>query len=176
MNRGHKVRPLRIRDIRKAAQTFKDSFHITGDYFPIVQLIELMHEREWLELEIVEKELMPDDYGLTYPKRNKIKIREDVYDKAVAGDGFGRFTMAHELGHLIIHRQETVYARNEHGGFHKTIEDSEWQADKFAQELLIDTRLLRPGSKSWSIADQYGVTTKAANTAYNSLIKEGVLK
>lgn len=176
MNRGHKVRPLYIKEIRREAQKLKDSFGITGEYFPIVELIEAMHEREWLELEIVEKELMPDDYGLTFPKRNLIRIRMDVYDKARNGDGFGRFTMAHELGHLTIHREETVYARNEHGGCHQTIEDSEWQADKFAQELLVDTRLLSISAMPRQIVYQSGVSDKAAMTAYKSLLREGVLK
>lgn len=176
MNRGHKVKPLKICDIRRVAQHVRDSFKISGIYFPIVELVELMNHSALIEFEIVENEEMPNDYGLTYPKRNKIIIREDVYDKAFAGDGFGRFTMAHELGHLLVHRQETVYARNEHGGNHKTIEDSEWQADKFAQELLIDTRLIRPDLSPYQIVDLCGVTLKAAETAHNSLKREGILR
>lgn len=176
MNRGHKVKSLQIKHIRDVAQHVKDSFQITGGYFPIVELIELMHQSEAIELEIKERHEMPNDYGLTYPKRNQILIREDVYDLAVSGDGFGRFTMAHELGHLFLHRHETVYARNEHGGCHKTIEDSEWQADKFAQELLIDTRILVPTNNAYQIADMFGVTIKAGDTAYRSLLREGILR
>lgn len=176
MNRGHKVKALYISQIRSLAHYVKDSFRITGRCFPIVELVELMHQQELIEFEIVERECMKEDYGVTYPKRNQIFIREDVYDKALDGDGFGRFTMAHELGHLIIHRDETVYARNQHGGSHKTIEDSEWQADKFAQELLIDTRLLMSTYDPYNIAEQCGVTAKAAETAYRSLLREGILK
>ena len=176
MNKGHKVKPLQTISIRKFAQHVRDSFQISEIYFPIVQLIELMASLEQIELEIVEEEQMPNDYGLTYPNKNRILIRQDVYNQAVANKGFGRFTMAHELGHLILHRNETVYARNKHGGTHQTWEDSEWQADKFAQELLVDTRLIQPDFNSYQIADLFGITLKAAGTAYTSLKREGVLR
>lgn len=175
MNKGHKVTPLFTKQIRNVAQHFKDTFQIKTSYFPIVMLIEILQHKEMIELEIIEKSEMLNDYGLTYPKKNKILIREDVYDRAVEGDGFGRFTLAHELGHLILHKQETVYARNEHGGNHKTIEDSEWQANKFAQELLIDTRGLSEKSSAFSIMNEFSVSHSAANTALASLKREGVL-
>lgn len=175
MNRGHKVRPLSIEKIRSIAHQIKDMFQIVEQYLPIVLLVELLHQQGLIEFEIAEKSSMPDDYGLTYPKKNKIVIREDVYDLAVEGDGFGRFTVAHELGHLILHNQEVVYARNQHGGKHEVFEDSEWQGDKFAQELLVDTRQV---SKEYQISDiegKFGVSRKAAEVTYRSLKKAGIL-
>lgn len=45
---------------------------------------------------------MGDKEGETIPSLNLIKIREDVYDKAVAGDGRARFTILHELLQEIL--------------------------------------------------------------------------
>lgn len=175
MNRGHKVNPLSIKKIRNVAHQLKDMFQIVEGYFPIVLFVELLHQSEFIELEIAEESSMPNDYGLTFPRKNKIVIRQDVYDSAVDGDGFGRFTIAHELGHLMLHKQEVVYARNQHGGKHKTYEDSEWQADKFAQELLVDTRKVLKSYWVSNIKDEFGVSGKAAETACRALQKEGVL-
>jgi Zn-dependent peptidase ImmA (M78 family) len=175
MNRGHKVSPLSTDRIRKVAHQIRDTFQIVDGYIPIVLLIELLHQQELIEFEIVEQALMPDDYGLTFPKKGKIVIRQDVYDLAVSGDGFGRFTIAHELGHLILHNQEVVYARNKHGGHHKTFEDSEWQADKFAQELLVDVRHVSKGDQISDIECKFGVSRKAAEVSFKALKNGGIL-
>lgn len=172
MNRGHKVKPKSIVIIRKVAQSIKDLFGIKDEYVPIVLLIELLHERGMLELEIQQQTEMLSDYGLSYPQRNKIIIREDVYNSAVADNGFSRFTLAHELGHLILHKQEFVLARNKHGGEHKVYEDSEWQADKFAQELLIDSRKVKAHYGVDDIKKKFVVSHKAASVAYRALIRE----
>jgi len=175
MNRGHKVNPLSTKKIRSVAHQIRDTFKIQDNYFPIVLFLELLHQNELIEFEIVEKNEMPNDYGLTYPKKNKIVIREDVYDAAVDNDGFGRFTIAHELGHLILHKQETVYARNEHGGKHKIYEDSEWQADKFAQELLVDVRKVLKNYSIFDLENEFGISRRAAETTQRALKKDEIL-
>lgn len=138
-------------------------------------MIELLHQKGIIELEIVSKEEMPNEYGLTYPNKGIIKIREDVYDKAISGDGFGRSTIAHEVGHFMLHKGEVPYAR-EAGGNHKTYEDSEWQANKFAQELLIDVRCIDNNATSYELETTFGVTGKASRVAQRALKKDGTIK
>lgn len=174
-NRGYKVKPRTTANIRKIAQGFKDVLKINKSYVPIVKLIEILHQKGIIELEIVAKDDMPDEYGLSHPATGLIKIREDVYDKAVEGDGFARFTIAHEIGHFMLHRKQASYARSI-GGKHKVYEDSEWQADKFAQELLIDERTLKNGATTVNIESEYGVSGKAAKISLRALTREGVIK
>lgn len=45
-------------------------------------------------------------HGETIPSENRIRIREDVYERACNGYGRDRLTMAHELGHLLLHRDD----------------------------------------------------------------------
>lgn len=55
---------------------------------------------------------MGECHGITYPDRNEIQIRQDVYDRAIAGSGRDRLTLAHELGHLLFHEKQNIsYAR-----------------------------------------------------------------
>lgn len=63
-------------------------------------------------------------------------IREDVYENANNGQGRDRFTIAHELGHLILQHNH-ILARTSSLMTHKPYEDSEWQADNFAAEFLM---------------------------------------
>jgi len=174
-NRGYKVKPRGTEQIRKVAHGFKDVLGIKKDYFPIVEMLELLSQKEIFDFEIIAKEDMPNEYGLSYPNKGLIRIREDIYDKAVDGDGFGRYTIAHEIGHFMLHKGEMPYAR-EVGGEHKTYEDSEWQANKFAQELLIDTRNIDKNISVSEIEIKYGVTRKASRVAMKALRRDGVLK
>jgi len=83
-------------------------------------------------------------HGITYPDRDEIQIRQDVYDRAVSGSGRDRLTMAHELGHLLFHeRQNISYARMEDDSNIVTFRNPEWQADAFGGELLIPHNLIQ---------------------------------
>ncbi|OBX73763.1 hypothetical protein A9308_00710 [Moraxella atlantae] len=68
------------------------------------------------------------------PDSMKMYIREDVYEALHADDPRARFTIAHEIGHFILH--DGVALGRDNGSPHKIFEDSEWQANVFAAELL----------------------------------------
>lgn len=176
MNKGHRVSPRSTKDIRGLANLLRSEFNISSERFPIVELVEILAYQEEIEFIITSLEDMPDDYGLTLPKKNIIKLREDVYDDAARGGGFGRFTLAHELGHLLLHRREVVFARNQCTSNHKPFEDSEWQADKFAQELLVDVHHVNPYTTINTIADKFSITRRAAEVTFSALKKEGIIQ
>ena len=72
-------------------------------YFPIVEFIEwiLCDPDNDFDYEIVPEIEMKDTYGTTNTASNIMRIREDVYERAVAGVPRDRFTLCHELGHFI---------------------------------------------------------------------------
>ena len=113
-------------------------------YFDIVRFIEhvLPKIEEDFILRICSEDEMSYCEGLTSPSKGIMNIREDVYYGAIAGNGRDRFTIAHELGHYILHKEESIcYARNEKEKYQK-FRDPEWQADAFAGELLIPSKLI----------------------------------
>jgi Zn-dependent peptidase ImmA (M78 family) len=102
--------------------------------------------------------------GKTYPFKSKIAINRELKHPSEAGRQ--RFTIAHEIGHWVLHRplylaqrenlslfdeerpetaEETSLVsmnRSVFGGG-KTQAPEEWQANRFAVALLIDDALLR---------------------------------
>jgi len=88
---------------------------------------------------------MGTNHGLTTPETLTIRIREDVYKRARAGQGRDRFTIAHELAHLWLH--DGIVLGLARAGRNEVIcrqEDPEWQANAFAGELLMDAYIIRP--------------------------------
>ncbi|MCS3411093.1 MULTISPECIES: ImmA/IrrE family metallo-endopeptidase [Serratia] len=162
---GHRVSPLSNEKIKHYAQQLRDALELNNSrYMRLDVLLEGLAATDSIMLEIVEDRELQGRYALTYPDRNKIVLRQSVYDGLCEGEHHSRFTVAHELGHLIMHRNQMAYARSSTAGKHKIYEDSEWQADVFASHFLIDSRLVEPGSTAEKISHDFGVSLSAATT------------
>ena len=112
---------------------------------------------------------MTDKEGETIPSLNTIKIREDVYEKATQGNGRARFTILHEVGHLLMHYNDRVaLCRKSDNAPLKAYEDPEWQADAFAGELLIAEHLVKDMSVS-EIEIHCGASHAAAECQYKQI-------
>lgn len=110
---------------------------------------------------VLPESQMGDCHGLTFPDRNEIQIREDVYLRASEGSGRDRMTMAHELGHLLFHEKQNIsYARMESDDI-PTYRNPEWQADAFGGELLMPHHLIQ-GKSPDEVARECKVSLKAA--------------
>jgi len=99
------------------------------DWFPIVPVVELIAGDGF---DVLPPEEMGQNEGLTIPDLGILQIRQDVYLAAANGDGRARDTMAHELGHFILHRGISLARRATKQALPRKTEDSEWQADEFA--------------------------------------------
>ena len=114
-------------------------------------------------LEVVADEELPGRFGETVPSEHVIRIRETIYLKALAGDGFARQVMAHELWHYLWHNSETIsYAYVDDSSHIPDEMNPEKQADVFAAELLAPSHEVR-GMKIHRISSIYGVTKKTAS-------------
>lgn len=165
MAAAYKAAPLSRQNIRHFVKLIRK---ITGTenltYFPIVQFMEnvLPQIIEGFSYEIVPVEEMPDKCGETYPALNLIKIREDIYCRAVQGDGFSRLTVGHETGHLLINDEHSIsLCKIQPGTRLKAYEDPEWQANCFAGELLMYYPLVKDFSVD-DLREKCGVTLSAA--------------
>lgn len=165
---GYAVPPLSRSDIRYLAKALRRAFRINGTNVDIVRLVEnrlyeLLGPYKY-SFEIGSEEEMGINHGLTIPERNSIMIREDVYEGACRGNGRDRFTLAHELGHFLMHKDCLVgLARVGTGEKLPAYRDSEWQANAFAGEFLMDSDVIR-GMSAEEIAEQCGVSLDAART------------
>ena len=92
------------------------------------------------------------DYGITYdvvdddelplgieaccvPEHLLITFSNSTYEKACNDDPRARFTVIHELGHILLAHTRTH--NRDSGGDIAAYEDSEWQANQFAAEFLM---------------------------------------
>lgn len=114
-----------------------------------------------------EADLPPENgevvLGKTLPMRGKILLSRGLQE---GEPGRARFTLAHELGHWVLHRKLflarrqmlDLFADTHDDGFEfvglnrstfpgscspGTVPREEWQANRFAVALLIDSQLLR---------------------------------
>ena len=146
MNETAIAAPLGRKDIRKKAQAIRliaERFGCIpdGTWFDIIRFVEhvLPQIDSKFTLEIVSLGEMRDLHGETLPEECTIKIREDVYLRACNGEGRDRLTIAHEVGHYLLHGDRTVrLTRVQPGRRVKTFCAPEWQANAFAGEWLVD--------------------------------------
>ena len=115
-------------------------------FFPILQFVEnvLPVIFDDFQFEVVPMEEMGNKHGESFPNRNIIRIREDVYMRAVRGEGRDRLTIAHEVGHFFMHEADSIsLCQLARGEKLRAFEDPEWQADAFGGELLAPAHLIR---------------------------------
>ncbi|MDO5295159.1 MAG: ImmA/IrrE family metallo-endopeptidase [bacterium] len=160
-----KANPISRIEIRKIAYIIRAiADTLNSPYFPIIYFIEHTLPRDMPEFnyEIVNLQDMPHNHAETHPDQNLIQIREDVYLRAIKGCGRDRFTLAHELGHLLLHRANCIsLCRLAPNKRLKPYENPEWQANAFAGELLMPIDIIKDMS-IYQICHQCGVSADAA--------------
>jgi hypothetical protein len=130
-------------------------------YFPVAEVYEALDLLyEGARFEVREEQAMGGDHGRTYPDQNLIYIREDIYIRACAGEARDRFTMCHELGHLLMHRGVAL-SRIDPANPPKIYRNSEWQADTFASHLMMPNSLLAAYSSPYSAMADFGASQEA---------------
>lgn len=162
------VSPMSRRNLREFAYQFRKICGLEDElYFPIVHFIELILPKLGFDYEIVPVKEMGNAYGVTHTGMRVMKIREDVYDRAVQGYQRDRFTLCHELGHFLLHTPERVsFAR----GNVPAYMSPEWQANVFAGELMAPYNLVCNMTPE-EIADKCGMSMTAAQIQYNEYHK-----
>lgn len=180
---GYRVSPRKKKDLRTMAEGWWSGLRLTGDRFPIVDVVDVglsKHFGDRYTFAILEKHQMGDSHGLTDPDQLIMLIRRDVYDGACQGKGRDRFTLAHELGHLLLHSGHRYLERIDPNAAptpptHKKYEDSEWQADTFAAELLMPVHVVKKCAGPDQLANLAGVSYQAADVRFRALRQDGVI-
>lgn len=161
MNKNTKASPMSRAGIRNITNALKKQFNIPTDKpFPIVRFLEYILAGIGLEFEIVSCMEMRGLYAEAIPEQGLLRINESTYNGACDGVPRDKFTIAHEIGHLLLHTPGRVsFARASHEI--KSYENPEWQANTFAGELLVHTDSIS-GLSVEDIADKYEVSFAVA--------------
>jgi hypothetical protein len=159
--------PIQRSTLRTLAKKIRELSNY-GDVllFPIVQFIE--HEMPRLfpgfHLEVMPTTgyFPPNIHAETDIKDRVIRIREDVYHRAIRGFGRDRMTLAHEVGHyiLLVAKGLKLYRSFSETDI-EAFRDPEWQAKALAGEILCPFHLIK-GMAASQIALACGVSDEAA--------------
>jgi len=156
--------PTSRNSLRKLAEKIRQLIGFQSKtYFPVLPFIEnIMYDipEFKLNLEVVNDSKLPGREAETRPHENKIVVRESVYNDAVNGLGRARFTLMHELAHLILIDDKTVRLCRMDSSIPAYL-DPEWQANTLASELLIPPNL-SAGMSIDEISENFGVSKSAA--------------
>jgi Zn-dependent peptidase ImmA (M78 family) len=142
------AQPLSRLKIRGLACMLRDMLGVNNSReFPIMQFFEhvLPEIDPKFSFIIQPKANMRGCEGLAIPQDHLILIREDVYNNAYSGIARDRFTIAHEIGHYLMHTPDRVSFSRGHDSNYKmpSYLDPEWQANTFAAELLAPPNVIK---------------------------------
>ena len=184
--------PARTRpQIRRRAQFLRDfaasEYGFVGDAFEVVRVIEkwglmrALGDAAHPDYLVVDDRELPGRAGEFRPRdkqldddehENLFVFRRSVWDAACEGDPEARETLGHELGHCMLEHPKVTLARTYSDERVQWNTDSEWQANVFMDELLMDSRLIA-GSRGWGeIVRRCGVTRQSAIRHIRELMNE----
>ena len=103
---GRQALPMSGAALRDYAQNVRDVLGLKKrpkvDCVVLTDLI-LPQALDGFECEVREYGQMLSAEGYASPDERRIILREDVYVGACEGKGRDRFTVAHEIGHILLH-------------------------------------------------------------------------
>lgn len=175
----NKVSARSTQEIRALAHQMRDLLvhsRFNKIPLPIAELLDYLRDSGQIEFIPLEDHELPNEYAVSSPNEMMIKCRESVYDGALRGVPRDRFTLAHELGHVLMHQNTNpLFARSQNVSFHHFIEDAEWQANTFASELLVDSRSLDGVCSPRDIEQRFEVSFEVATILHRRYLNEGIL-
>jgi len=106
-----------------------------------------------------------------------IFLTSETYTKACSNDPRTRFTIFHELGHLVLCHTRKLH-RGQNTRNTKPYMDSEWQADQFAAEITMPLNIIMRDHLFTpdQIQKKFWVSGQAAQRRCNYIVKQGVTK
>lgn len=171
---GFRVSPLSEPEIESKVEKFRNLVGFRNPTTKIIHIIEhvlpsvLGDAFYW---PIVPNGSLGPNLALTTPDKLTIEITEAIYNLAWEGDPLANHILAHELGHLFLHDNVDPFFAFASGKPHyKSIFNSEWQADRFADFLRMPKLDVRATCQSIEeIIHRYNVPEDAAQRRYVEL-------
>ena len=146
---------------------------------PSVGWIPTRRGRKKLVYSIVDDDKMGNHDGKTEFTKDEVtvSVKRSVHQKAVWGDGRARMTLAHELGHGVMHFGETMFRKSGAVGATDLSRTSPWesaehQAKVFASAFLIDDEVAATLTSAEEISTEFLVSLEAAEICFERLAEE----
>lgn len=120
------------------------------------------------DYQVVEDETLGGDEAVTLVSENHVRIRvcRTTYDRLASLDRRARFSMAHEFGHGVLHKNAAPLARARQATIKRFVPayiSVERQADVFASAYLITDEMLSRSTSPSDLAERYLISLSAAD-------------
>ncbi len=178
--RGYIVHALSVQSIRDRAIYVRTQLGLTRNPVDLELFLEQLSDFGITVDVLADEDMLgfaDHSEACCVPETATIYLTEETYRKACMNEPRTRFTIFHELGHLLLGHNRELHRANVAKNI-KPYQDSEWQADRFAAEVIMPLDVIY-GYELFSvekIKTQFGVSDQAAQTRFNQLLKEGVIK
>ncbi|WP_080753463.1 ImmA/IrrE family metallo-endopeptidase [Janthinobacterium lividum] len=173
---GFRVKPLSVDKIREKAMSIRPLLLKEQQPCNLANFVESL-ENFGITYDIVEDSFLPRGVEAScLPEKRLIYITLSTYDAICRNDERARFTIFHELGHLLLAHSRSFH-RDSHPSF-PVFENSEWQADQFAAEILMPLEAILRDSltEAWQLQERFGVSYQAATYRLYKLRSKGEMK
>ena len=152
-------------EMRRSANEFRNRMQLDHlRCIPIIPVFESLPKifKGW-NYEYVEDEELPNCHARTIIDEKTVLVRNSVYEGACQGRGRDRMTIAHELGHVVVHGQNPLALNRDFNQDWpiRTCEDPEWQAKCWAGEFMTPKQYVE-GWNAFDIVEICGVSSEAA--------------
>jgi Zn-dependent peptidase ImmA (M78 family) len=168
-------------EICEAAQDLLHSFvKKRGNILNYVPLDLIVEQHLKIHLEVFDNELLPKEFsgevlGYIDLQTNSIGIHDSILPENSGNEGRYNFTLGHEVGHFVLHREEILASAAQFNCFEQETtrylakidsdnSSKEWQADCFSSHLIMPEKLV---IKQWK-----DFTGDYRPKTYNSIAKE----
>jgi Zn-dependent peptidase ImmA (M78 family) len=170
-----RVAPRSAKDIEALTLAWRDALGVPDEWAPnIIRLLEIelpkLPKLGQFAL-ITRSDLeMGDAEAYTQFNPPHIVVRNSVYRLARKADGRSRMTLAHELGHLVMHpgaaklRSDFPPSSTDKP---KPFESAEWQANKFASLFLMPLHIVREFTSAIQLSENCQVSLQAAQIRFS---------
>ena len=164
--------------VREAATGLRSALSLNNDpLFPVMTVLEKVLDNR---LNLIRLEVWPDSdlrgaEGLSFKDDegvDRIILPQSVYHGAWDDDGRDRFTASHEIGHWALHSR-CALARS-HAATLRPFENSEWQANLFAAEILMPVNFIYEDDTPQDLVNRFRVSLQAAELRLRNLQKWGI--
>jgi hypothetical protein len=180
MTDDYRVKPRSNQEIRQLAKKLRTHFGVT-DFVYIDVLGCLQRDTIWTVRGVRRLNFLvrPDGEmgrsdGSTISNNEvvTIAVKQSVRDAAFVGVGRARNTLAHELGHGVMHEGPPMHRRsdgNTKQGWLQPFESAEHQVGVFAPAFLIDDALAETKNSAEEISLTFGVSMESAEIYFKEL-------
>jgi len=179
---GVRVPPLSIAQLRELAGVIRAGSHLSPvEPFPVLYFLEHALSKAIPGFDFAVVDELPDgneacaypDGCTENPDGPFIELTTKVYERACAGYGRDRLTILHEISHILLHRKVAVHHRGPRGEELKAYENSEWQANQLAAELLMPPQSFSAHRSLHKFCRTMGVSRKATEIQGKKLLERG---